>query len=276
MNLERVVITTFPGYFFSTALCLQSVNAHLPGLLIDIVIDDFDLNQWPGYVSDCEQYLTTQFPELNITFHRFSTLPRVDHARAGGWFRQQLIKLHLDQIVSQDHWLIVDADVVLLDRPDLTTIPALPQPPGPIDYGNRLYVQYLLNTVQPWLGQEHEFLCASGIPIRYISRDLLVNLRQHVQTLHQRNFLDLHLSGIATQDIVAFDPTGVKPVMSEFQLIEVYRSQYHTHPLPVRHGANNFEHTSIKDWNLPKEHFDLVSVPATLWNRMLSWSNAYI
>jgi hypothetical protein len=270
------VITTFPGYFFSTALCLQSVNTHLPGLPIDIVIDDFDLDCWPSYTDNCQQYLTSQFPDLALTFHKFSALDRVDQARAGGWFRQQLIKLYLDQIVSQDHWLVVDADVVLLDCPDLATIPALPQSPGPIDHGNRHYVQYLLGTAQPWLGHEHEFLCASGIPIRYISRDLLVNLRQHVETLHQTNFLELHTEAIACQDIVAFDPMGIKPVMSEFQLIEVYRNQYHTHPLPVRSGANNFEHTSVKDWNLPKEHFASVSVPDQFWNQLLSWSGAYI
>jgi hypothetical protein len=276
MNLDRVVVTTFPGYFFSTALCLQSINTHIPDIPIDVVVDDFDLDQWPSYVDDCQQYLTQLFPNRSIEFYRFSQLEHVNRACAGGWFRQQLIKLHLDLLIPQNHWLLIDADVVLLDSPDLTTVPVMPHSPAPIDFGNRSYVQRLLNTPRPWLGEEHEFLCASGIPVRYISRDLLIGLRQHVESVHCCNFLDLHLRGIASQDIVAFDPDGVKPVMSEFQLIEVYRNQYHTHPIPLRRGANNFLHTSIKDWNLPKGHFASVPVPDQFWNNVLDFSSSYI
>ena len=276
MNLDRVVVTTFPGYFFSTALCLQSINTHVPDIPIDIVIDDFDLDQWPSYVDDCRQYLSNQFPNLLIEFYKFSQIQNVNRARAGGWFRQQLIKLHLDQIVSGNNWLLIDADVVLLDSPDLTTVPVLPQTPGPIDHGNRCYVQHLLDTASPWLGEEREFLCASGIPIRYISRDLLLKLRQHVESVRGQNFLELHLDSIANEDIVAFDPSGIKPVMSEFQLIEVYRNQYHTCPLPLRCGANNFSHTSIKDWNLSRDHFASVPVPDHLWNKVLDFSSSYI
>jgi hypothetical protein len=269
MNLDRVVITTFPGYFFSTILCLQSVRQHLPELAIDLIIDDFDLDAWPSYVQDCQQYIASQLPDVPITYHLFSSLPAVDQAQAGGWFRQQLIKLHLDQLLDSNHWALIDADVVLLDRPDFSTVPVLPRLPSPVDLGNRLYVEYMLGTPKPWLGDHSDFLCASGIPIRYISSTLLASLRHIVERNHAKNFLSLHLELIQQQHLVAFDANATKMVMSEFQLIEVYRNQFFKSPLPLRRGANAFTHTSIKDWNLQKDHFGDITIPEHHWQNLL-------
>ena len=40
MKIDRVVITTFPGYFFITKLCIRSIKKYFPHLPIDIIIDD--------------------------------------------------------------------------------------------------------------------------------------------------------------------------------------------------------------------------------------------
>jgi hypothetical protein len=277
MSIDRVVVTTFPGYFFSTVLCLQSVEKFVSGIAVDIIIDDFGLDQWPDYVSESKKYIQSQCPNLDINFYMFSQIPNVDQARAGGWFRQQLIKLHLDQILDTDHWLLIDADVILKDYPDTTTVPILPALSGVIEHGNRHYVKYMLNTNQPWLDQESEteFICASGIPIRYLSRDLLTSLRSAVEQVHKRNFLELHLDLISQQSIVAYDPNAAKMIMSEFQLIEYFRNQCYWQPLPLRRGAPDFYHTSIKDWNLDVDHFSDIPVPYDTWKKLLNFAQTH-
>lgn len=278
MDFDRVAVTTFPGYFFSTARCLESVRQFVPNKGVDIVIDDFGLAEWPDYVEDCQAYIQSQFHDLDIKFYQFSQIPTVDRAQAGGWFRQQLIKLHLDQLLPTDHWLLIDADVVLKDYPDTTTVPSLPHPPDPIGIGNRHYVAHMLATDRAWLDQESEteFLCVSGIPIRYLTRDLLCSLRHCVETIHDTNFLELHLDLIAQQQLVAYDAAAVKMVFSEFQLIEFFRNRCYWQPLPLRRGTADFEHTSIKDWNWPQTHFGSVSVPEQYWKKLLNFSQTYI
>jgi hypothetical protein len=256
MKIDRVVITTFTGYFFITVLCLRSVKKYLSHLPVDIIIDDFDINHWPTYVNDCKQYLIDQFPDLDINFVLFSQLPHVDDARHGGWFRQQLIKLHLDQLISADYWLSVDADVVFNEYPALDTIPVVRTSADAIDTGNRKYVKYVLAVERPYLGQEHEHLCASGVPFRYLSRDLLKYLRQHVEQIHNKNFLQLHIDLMKSGDIVAYDPYCQQMIMSEFQLIEVYRDQFCHNNLITKIGTSAFEHDSVKDWHRDRSWFE--------------------
>jgi hypothetical protein len=278
MKIDQVVVTTFPGYFFSTVLCLRSVQQYVPDVPISIIIDDFGLDAWPTYVQDCQDYISSQLPDQSIQYHLFSQIATVDRARAGGWFRQQLIKLHLDQILDTDHWLLIDADVVLKAPPDTDSVPSLPRLPGPIDIGNRLYVKHMLGTATPWLDCETEskFLCTSGIPIRYLSRDLLTQLRRRVEQVHNRNFLDLHQELISQQQLVAFDPDSNKMVMSEFQLIEYFRNRCHWQPLPIRSGAPEFDHTSIKDWNHPCCYFADMQIPDHYWKKLMTFGQTYI
>lgn len=267
MKIDRVVITTFTGYFFITVLCLRSVKKYLSHLPIDIIIDDFDLEHWPTYVIDCKQYLSTEFPELDLNFFLFSQLNTVDDAQHGGWFRQQLIKLHLDQLIRDDNWLSVDADVIFNEYPNLNIIPVVRTSADPIDTGNRLYVKYMLGVNKPYLGNSNDHLCASGVPFRYISRQLLQELRQHVEQQHNKNFLQLHLDLMKSGEIVAFDPAMKKMIMSEFQLIEVYRDQFRHDNLTIKIGTSAFDHDSIKDWNRNKSWFESqnVVVPDKYW-----------
>ncbi len=263
MKIDRVVITTFTGYFFITVLCLQSVKKYLSHLPIDIIIDDFDLKHWPTYVDDCKQYLVDQFPDLDINFVVFSQLPHVDDARHGGWFRQQLIKLHLDQLVSDNNWLSVDADVVFKEYPATDIIPVTRKSADAIDTGNRKYVKYMLSVERPYLGHSNEHLCASGVPFRYLTRDLLTQLRQHVEKIHNKNFLQLHIDLMKSGEIVAYDPSMQRMVMSEFQLIEIYRDQFCHDNFNIQTSTSAFDHDSIKDWQRDRLWFESQGVPIT-------------
>jgi len=258
VNIDRIVLTTFPGYFFSQIRCLHSIQQYAAGFPIDIIIDDFDIQHWPTYVTDCELYITQCFPKLDITFHQFSDFDGQNRMRNGGWFRQQLIKLYLDQFVTGDRWLLVDADVVFTQDIRLDTISAtVNNLPDPINVGNRLYVEFMLGTDQPWVVNKDEYWCLSSVPFRLLQRDLLQGLRTHVESLYGKSLFDLHLDLFETNRLVAFDPDSQTMIMSEFQLIEVFRHRYYHTPLPIgRCVASSFEHSSIKDWNTARTWFE--------------------
>jgi hypothetical protein len=236
------------------------VKKYLSHLPVDIIIDDFDLTHWPTYVDDCKQYLLAEFPDLNLNFLLFSQLPHVDDARYGGWFRQQLIKLHLDQLITDNNWISVDADVIFKEYPNLSTIPVTRTSADAIDTGNRLYVKYMLGVKQPFLGNDSDHLCASGVPFRWLSRDLLTQLKQQVEKIHNKNFLQLHLDLMQSGDIVAFDPDMKRMIMSEFQLIEVFRDQFRNDDLIIKVGTSAFDHDSVKDWHRDRSWFESQNV----------------
>jgi hypothetical protein len=135
----------------------------------------------------------------------------------------------------------------------------------------------MLNVEQPWLDQESEteFMCTSAVPIRYLTRDLLTSLRSAVEQVHHRNFLELHLDFISLQLIVAYDPNSSRMIMSEFQLIEYFRNQCYWQSLPLRRGAPNFYHTSVKDWNLGVDYFNNIPVPDDTWKKLLNFAYTY-
>jgi hypothetical protein len=258
VNFERIVLTTFPGYFFTQLLSLRSIQQYAAGFPIDIIIDDFDIQHWSTYVEDCQQYIKSNFPNADITFCRFSDFPGMERVRTGGWFRQQLVKLYLDQFVSGDRWLLVDADVTFEQTPKVSAVSAdVYTHDDPINIGNRLYVANMLGTDQPWVVNESEFWCLSSVPFRPLQRDLITNLRTHVETLHKKSLFDLHLELFEQNKLVAFDPESKTMIMSEFQLIEVYRHRYYHSPLPIENcGASRFCHSSIKDWNTERSCFE--------------------
>ena len=97
MNIDRIVLTTFAGYYFSQILCLRSIQQHAAGIPIDIIIDDFDIQHWPSYVEDCQTYIKANFATADITFKKFSAFAGMEQVRTGGWFRQQLVKLYLSK-----------------------------------------------------------------------------------------------------------------------------------------------------------------------------------
>jgi hypothetical protein len=249
LKIERAVITTFPGYFFSTILTLQAVYKYLGKLPVSILIDDFDHAAWPNYVDDVKSYVAQHFDNENIDYKLFSQLHDVDSAKTGGWFRQQLIKLHLDQMVNDNHWLLIDGDTVLDDIPDLQSIPLFAGPGSSIDIGNRKYVEFMLAIDQPYFATDKEWWCASSVPFRYVSRELLTQLRQHVEKIHNENFLQLHINLMKQHQLVAFDPEHQCMIMSEFQLMEIYRHRVQQWPYLRFGGASAFRHDSVKDWN---------------------------
>jgi hypothetical protein len=166
--------------------------------------------------------------------------------------------LYLDQFVKGDKWLLVDADVVFVEKIRLDAISAtVSDLADSINIGNRLYVSAMLGTNKPWVVNEQEYWCLSAVPFRPLQRDLIEGLRVHVETLHNKPLFDLHVELFEQDKLVAFDPDSKTMIMSEFQLIEVFRHRYYHTPLPIGECiASNFTHSSIKDWNTPRAGFE--------------------
>ena len=267
--IDRVVVTAFPGYFFMSVLCLQSIHKYFPDTPITIIIDNYDLKLWPDYVSQYQNYIDSEFENLDISYKLYTELPKVDDAHMGGWFRQQLIKLHVDHFVNEDSLLLVDADVILEEYPRLDNIPANPVPFGPISAGFHHYIKYMLG-IDPWLGTKEQNLGSSWAPVRYVTKQLIQSLRSHVEKIHQKNFLDLHLDLMKQQKIVAYDPDCNTMIMSEYEMLEVFRRHLWTHPLPLQRGAGNFYHTSEKDWRRDRGWFESkgVNIADELWEKV--------
>jgi hypothetical protein len=280
--LDRIVITTFPGYFFTTVLCIRSVQQYFPTLPIDIIIDDVNIDSWPSYVDDVKQYLSTEF--LNLNFVQFSQIPEIasnsyNYSKISGWFRQQLIKLHLDQLVDQNTWLVVDADVIFYEPPTLDTIAIhdYPNQDNKINDGNRLYAGYMLAVDDPFVGPDKEHWAVSDVPYRVLTRDLLISLRNHVEQIHHTNFLNLHTLMITTQQLVA---NGDAMTMSEFHLIEVFRNKCYPTALQTvgKYPRSNFLHTCAKEWTQQRSWFESqnITVPDTIWNSIQCIQENYL
>ena len=280
MNIDRIALTTFPGYFFTQILSLRSIQQYAAGFPVDIIIDDFGLTHWPTYVEDCRAYIYESFPNMDITFHKFSDFSGMERVKTGGWFRQQLVKLYLDQFVPGDRWLVVDADVVFNETPNLDTVSAtIRTDPASVDIGNRLYVQNMLDCDQPWVVNKNEFWCLSGVPFRLIQKDLLQEIRNKVELIHNKNLFELHLELFEQNKIVAFDPSNQTMIMSEFQLIEVFRHRYYHSPLPIgRHTASKFDHSSLKDWKFERSWFEQHGVAVTdqYWNSSQTFGTHHV
>lgn len=260
--IDRVVVTVFPGYFFMSVLCLKSIDKYFHNVPITLIVDDFGLDLWNDFADQYQQYIQATFPTLNICFRRFSELDKVDDANMGGWFRQQLIKLYIDHFVDEENILLIDADVILEELPKLDHVPAIPVLPDPISAGFQLYIQHMLG-IDPWLDTKEQNLCASRVPIRYVTRSLIQALRNHVEVLHKKNFLDLHIDLMRQQKIVAYDPAGKTMTMSEFEMLEVFRKYLWKHPLPLRPRMEKFYHTSEKDWKKDRSWFESQAVLVT-------------
>lgn len=279
MNIDRIVLTTFPGYFYSQIRCLRSIQQYAAGFPIDIIIDNFDIQHWPTYVEDCQQYIKFNFPEADITFHQFSDFLGMAQIRTGGWFRQQLVKLYLDKFVTGNKWLLVDADVEFTESVSADILSAIvTKEPDPINVGNRLYVGFMLGTNNPWVVNEHEYWCLSAVPFRYLEQDLLVGLRNQIEAIHNKSLFDLHLELFEQSKLVAFDPESKTMIMSEFQLIEVYRNQFYHSPMPIGECvSSNFEHSSVKDWTQSRDDIEQhVTVSDEHWDLLQNFGKHHV
>jgi hypothetical protein len=223
MNVEALVITTYPGHFLLTASTIQSYLKHNPKIPVVVVVDDLSNFAWPDYLADCCQL----YKHTVIPVSRLDGINQFGHAP---WYRQQMVKLHLDQLIPYNNWLSVDGDICFQEPLRTQAVFYTHSPGGPIQQKQNAYVQKVLGIESVGIWAYGSQMCVSNPPIRFLTRQLLGSLRHHITQTHNQSTMELHLKLMGDQYSV-----------SEWELIENFRThvlnepcnliQYHTHQI---------------------------------------------
>lgn len=230
MSLPLVVLT-FPGHFFFTALTVQSfLKHHSTSSEIIIIIDDLSIRVWDSYVKDCEDYYLP-FVDKILKTSDFEFLRKFTKS---GWIRQQMVKLHLDQMVNSNQCFFTDGDIMFLNTVDPESVPySIPTPNGITEMNNQ-YVSELLGIDRPGFYINDQQICVSNPAFRVLDSQMLADLRNHVENRLGVNFLDLHLP-YQTQNTAS---------VSEWELIEHFKSHVRGQtPNLIRYAPHDFTHT---------------------------------
>ena len=284
----NAAVLTFPGHFFQTALCIQSLCRHYPEYTnsITVIADDVQCEPWSDYVSDLHQFLGDRYPIIPV-----SIVPKIRDCVAG-WWRQQLIKLTLDQILPGTEWFVVDGDVIFQSRCDVAGRVPISRRYDATSRWSQMCVNYVkgvLGTDQGIMHDRGQEVITSPVPFRCLDGSLLQALRDHVEARFSGDFVDLHLAWFQDQTIVADIDPPTRWVISEWELIECFRQMVQGHRLPYREigsgyqiGAqlqktkgrkNIFLHSYQRDTEIGPAWFRdrAVTVPESIWQKSQTW-----
>lgn len=289
------VVLTFPGHTLHTALCLRSLHSLLTPSCIHLIIDDVASETWSTYYQDFCEWAVRSMPYTQLKFYRYSELGFQDCP--SGWWRAQLVKLHVDYFLESDCWFVVDGDIIF-DRISTDLIDITPYTrwhDGSTSVVATLhsnYVRRLLGTEQGHLTVGEKYVATSPVPFRVLDRSLLQGLRSHVENRYQKTFMNLHLDWFRDQTIIAYEDPPTKMIMSEWELIECYRHYVVGSNFPlvdVGSGYGIYKHTSLlndsilyrhsymRDANVSLDWFRAqgLTIPQSLWDKIINWTQQY-
>lgn len=251
-------VLTYPAHFLHTSLTLASIKKfHLEIDALVVILDDTSNLCWPGYIKDAGNFYKQHGADIllasQLPFMRYLTHP---------WVRQQTIKLYMDQLLDCHEWFYSDGDCVLLDRWPDHVISAHPVPCTDLSCAFRHYVSEMLS-LPDWPGfldAQARLITSSAPPVRYMSSDVLQDLRRHVHGIHGAEIWEIHNQNMRMPH---YRPT-------EWELIDCYRSQ-------IRHEPEDFQnlrHMIRMGWDADKQH-DIewwhaqgVSVDKDVWQKL--------
>jgi hypothetical protein len=287
-----VVVLTFPGHFFQTVLSLASIQkCYSPVDRWYIIIDDLAQGPWNTYQQDFENYLKHNVSWLSYELYRTSDIDRLDQCVAG-WWRQQLIKLTLDQIVPGDRWFVVDGDVIFRSRFDVQGRVPISRRHDASSRWSQMCVNYvrgLLGTSQGILYDHDNAVITSPVPFRSLDKNVLQALRSHVEYRFREDFIDLHLAWFRDQTIVADIDPPTRWVMSEWELIECFRQIVQKEILPYQDIGSGYQidvdittlnpaapvflHSYLRDTEIGSQWFrdQGISVDTLIWKKSIEW-----
>jgi hypothetical protein len=225
MSRKCAVVLTYPAHFYQTTLTLRSIRQHLPTIdKITVLVDDFSRLNWPDYLDLCR----TAYQPYDVVIVPTATMPLCNQFYKYPWVRQQMLKLHLDQVVDCPEWLFVDGDICLLSAPpeSVRFCSRLQYQGRPLDQGDPrpgektsqtiFYVRHVFqDQYSGFYDHEGTYITASHPPVHDMTADLLRSLRSHVEQQHS-NFAALHFQ-IAQDNRYS---------ISEWELIEWYYQHY--------------------------------------------------
>lgn len=290
----NTVVLTFPGHLLHTVLCIRSLHKWYPGCdQYDIIVDDVDVACWPTFLSDAEAFFHDNLSRSGITFviTPVSTLTSIAECHCG-WWRQQLVKLTLHEILPHEEFFVVDGDVIFDSHCDVhNRLPITERSvPDMMDTLNANYVRNLLGIDQGMLLFDGQPCVTNPIPFRYLTSDLLRDLNLHIKQRFGKNLIELHLAWFLDQTIVAFLDDPMAMAMSEWELIECYRRYVLHQDLPMidigsgypilTHTADFesptgiFRHGYVRDWQLGQAWFQQqnLQISELLWQRIHNWT----
>lgn len=191
-----LVVLTYPGHFLLTSLTIQSyLKFHTP-TSITVIADDLSDLAWPGYLDDCKQQYVCKIIPL-------SAIEPAQAFHANPWIRQQIIKLHLDQVLPYDSWFFTDGDVEYCFPAPCNSTPYSITQGGPEQVKQNAYVAEMLGIDNPGIYAEHPHMdwqpgtrrhqvCVSNPPFRTMDSVVLQKLRAHIEQLHGQSVVQLH------------------------------------------------------------------------------------
>jgi hypothetical protein len=192
---QPLVVLTYPDHFLLTALTIQSyLKYHAPSS-ITVIADNISHRAWPNYIKDCEQqYGCRVIPVSTVT-------PALSFAN-NSWIRQQIVKLYLDQILTDDVWFFTDGDVEYCFPVAYNTVPYSIVRGGQVQVDQNAYVAMMLGIdtlgmyVQhpdiDWQPNNTGQVCVSNPPFRTMQAHTLRSLRAYVEQLHQKSMIEIH------------------------------------------------------------------------------------
>jgi len=219
---EPLVVLTYPGHFMLTALTIQSYLQHHNPSDIVIVADDYSKHAWPEYVDDCKNF----YKQKIIPASSLELLKN----ESSGWLRQQLLKLHLDQLTNFSSWFFTDGDIVFRYPAPKQTIPYSIVRGELVRERQNSFVKSMLGLDTVGIRAQHPDIdwepdntcqvCVSNPPFRSMTAQDLVALRTYVETLHKQPFVDAWFSCTTRLDCS----------VSEWELLENFKTHVQQQP----------------------------------------------
>ena len=219
-----LVILTYPGHFLLTALTIQTyLKFHTPPS-ITVIVDDLSKFAWPEYIIDCQQ----QYPYAIITT---SSIASAQEFPDSPWVRQQIIKLHLDQVLPYDKWFFTDGDVEYRFPASHNAVPYVTTQGGPVQRDQNNYVSLLLGVENPGIYTDHcsknwnhdtksfsetwstQQVCVSNPPFRTMTAQALQDLRTHVVQCHNKDLITIH------KELITIPELNCQISISEWELL---------------------------------------------------------
>jgi hypothetical protein len=192
---QPLVVLTYPDHFLLTALTIQSYLKHHTPSSITVIADDLSDQAGPNYIKDCEQQYGCQVIPVS------TVAPALPFAN-NPWIRQQIVKLYLDQILSNDVWFFTDGDVEYCFPVAHNTVPYSIVRGGQEQANQNAYVAMMLGIDTPGMYVQHsdidwqpdntDQVCVSNPPFRTMQAHTLQSLRTHIEQRHQKSMIEIH------------------------------------------------------------------------------------
>jgi hypothetical protein len=286
----NAVIISFPGHFLLTRLTIESLRYFYKNIRQIYIVYDITLTEgWPDYVNDAADF-------YSINKQNFITFKEIDQnipLCQMGWYRQQLVKCCIDKFFKEDRWFVVDGDIIFdehINLENITPVHFRNDSDSPLNRSVLTCVSRFLNIEFHPLLSDGQYKITSSIPFRILERTTLENLRRITENYLKGDFVEKITELCHNQELVAYDETGERMVMNEWELIEAVNHLLYPGRFQIENtgsGYDHFKHTSLMkpghrfrqgfvyDYQIYRSWFDAqFADPVTdiIWNKVEAFS----